>query len=101
MIIEINEPTMRTKLAAFDYDWTLVKPKNDRTFPKDVDDWEFLYSNVTEFLKNYHDKGYMIVIFTNQTKEWKIDQIKKNLPITNFLSLKMKWKNYILICLML
>ena len=36
---------MQTKMASFDYDWTLVKPKNDRTFPKDIDDWEFLYSN--------------------------------------------------------
>ena len=86
MIIEINEPTMRSKMASFDYDWTLVKPKNDRTFPKDIDDWEFLYSDVIDIIKDYHKKDYMIVIFTNQTKEWKIEQIKNvmtsmNIPI--------------------
>jgi bifunctional polynucleotide phosphatase/kinase len=83
MMIEINEPVMRSKMASFDYDWTLVKPKDDRPFPKDVDDWEFLFSNIIEILTKYHEDGYMIVIFTNQTKKWKIEQIKNVMSSIN------------------
>ena len=63
-------------MAAFDYDWTLVCPTNGKTFPKDVNDWKLLYANVSNILKEYHEQDFMIVIFTNQTKEWKIEQIK-------------------------
>ena len=65
----------RKKVAAFDYDHTLVKPKNG-TFPKDVDDWMWLRPNVPSIVKQYYAKGYCIVIFTNQTKKWKETQIK-------------------------
>jgi hypothetical protein len=26
-------------IAAFDLDWTLIKPKSGKTFPKNKDDW--------------------------------------------------------------
>jgi hypothetical protein len=42
-------------MAAFDYDWTLVNPKNANTFPKNVDDWEWIYPNVPDKLKKYHE----------------------------------------------
>lgn len=38
-------------IAAFDFDWTIVKPKESRTFPKDILDWEWLRENVKENLK--------------------------------------------------
>lgn len=81
-----NEPTYRTKMAAFDYDWTLVCPKNEKTFPTDVNDWKFLYPNIKSKLKKYYDDGFMLVIFTNQSKEWKLEQLQivmkeLNLPI--------------------
>lgn len=63
------------KIAAFDFDWTLVKPKSGRKFPKDSDDWEWLFPNIQHVIQNYHKQGFTIVIFTNQTKQFKLDQI--------------------------
>ncbi len=76
IIYKINEPKFRTKMASFDYDWTLVSPKNGKTFPKNVDDWTWLYPNIITKLKELYDDNYMIVIFSNQSKEWKHEQIK-------------------------
>lgn len=76
IIYKINEPKFRTKMASFDYDWTLVSPKNGKTFPKDVDDWTWLYPNIITKIKELYDDNYMIVIFSNQSKEWKHEQIK-------------------------
>ena len=66
------------RLACFDYDWTLIKPKNGRTFPKDKDYWMWLRPNVPDIIKTL-SKSYNIVIFTNQTKLWKLDMIKESL----------------------
>ena len=75
------------KIAAFDYDWTLVRPKNFKTFPDDVDDWVWLYPSVPAKIQELFYSGYMICIFTNQSKDWKIDQIQQvvellKVPIT-------------------
>ena len=37
------ENEISTKIAAFDLDYTLIKPKSNKLFPKDKDDWKFLY----------------------------------------------------------
>jgi bifunctional polynucleotide phosphatase/kinase len=63
-------------MAAFDYDWTLVSPKGGKTFPSNVDDWEWLYPSIPEKIKGYYEDGFMIVIFTNQSKAWKHEQIQ-------------------------
>ena len=76
IIYKINEPKIREKMASFDYDWTLVSPKNGKTFPKSVDDWVWLYPNIIDKIKELYDNDYMIVIFSNQSKEWKHEQIK-------------------------
>lgn len=62
-------------IAAFDFDWTIIKPKNGKEFPKNKDDWEFLRNNTKDIIKNYA-KTHDLVIFTSQTKEWKIDMIR-------------------------
>lgn len=51
-------------IAAFDLDWTLVRPIKGR-FPKNEDDWEFLPGRLY-ILKKYIDFGYTLAIFTNQ-----------------------------------
>ena len=53
-------------VAAFDLDHTLIKPKNGRTHPKDKDDFMLFDSKVIELLKEYYNKNYEIVIFSNQ-----------------------------------
>lgn len=76
VLMNINGAEYREKMAAFDFDWTLVSPKGGKTFPSDVDDWELLYPNIPDKLKTYYEEGYMIAIFTNQSKPWKLQQIE-------------------------
>ena len=61
---EIND--IKEKIAAFDLDFTLIKPKNYKRFPKDKYDWEVLYDNVKLYLNSLIDNDYCIIIFTNQ-----------------------------------
>jgi bifunctional polynucleotide phosphatase/kinase len=63
-------------MVGLDYDWTLVNPKGGATFPTNIDDWEWYSSIVPEKLQKYYDDGYMLVVFTNQSKPWKCDQIR-------------------------
>ena len=53
-------------VVAFDLDHTLIKPKSGRTHPKDKDDFMLYNAEVIEKLKEYNDKDYQIVIFSNQ-----------------------------------
>lgn len=76
VLLNIIGAEYKDKMAAFDFDWTLVSPKGGKTFPADIDDWELLYPNIADKLKKYFDDGFMIVIFTNQSKPWKLEQIE-------------------------
>lgn len=78
-LYKLHSPRFRKRIAAFDYDWTLVRPKTSGTFPKNVDDWQWLMPSVPETLAALYKKGFMIVIFTNQSKDWKEQQILKAL----------------------
>lgn len=80
---KINNPEYRKKMASFDYDWTLVNPESDSTIAKDNTDWEWYYHTIPEKLKELYNDGYMIVIFTNQSKSWRIQQIKNVLASLN------------------
>jgi len=71
MIIKHFTPRFRSKICFIDYDSTIVKPTKG-VFPKDVNDWTYLRKNVKDVIKSQYAKGYMIVIVTNQSKEWKI-----------------------------
>ena len=97
VIYKINDPQFRIKMLGLDYDHTIVQPKDGKTFPKDINDWEWLYDSVPSTIKSYYDNGYMIVIFTNQSKEWKLEQIKniaKLLNIPLFISIGFEKKEY-------
>lgn len=74
-LYSINKPRHRSKVAILDFDWTICKPKNNKTFPKDIDDWEWLRPSVPDVIKNLYKKGFAICIATNQSKEWKHTQI--------------------------
>lgn len=77
VVLNINNAIVRPKMASFDYDWTLVNPKDGKTFPTSIDDWVWLYPNVPTKLIEYYENDYMIVIFTNQSKKWKYEQIQQ------------------------
>jgi bifunctional polynucleotide phosphatase/kinase len=79
----LNNAQHKEKMAAFDYDWTLVKPKYGKKFPSNINDWEWLFPSITSKLIACYEQGYMIVIFTNQSKPWKHEQIKQVLRTLN------------------
>jgi len=85
------------KIACFDLDYTLIKPKSGKKFPIDKNDHMWLYENVPEILKNYYNNNYTIVVFTNQKNiknyddfKYKLEQIqiKLNIPINYLVSIK-------------
>lgn len=97
IIYNINNAVIKPKMASFDYDWTLVNPIDGKTFASDIDDYEWMYPNIPDKLKQYHKDGYMIVVFTNQSKEWKCQQIQKvmkQLKIPLFIIISMKKEEY-------
>ena len=75
----LNAPPTGTptpsKLAIFDFDWTLVRPREGRTFPRDVDDWQWTQPSVPTMLQGIA-ATHTVVILTDQTKQWKLDQIR-------------------------
>lgn len=80
-VFEINGPidNNNQKIICLDYDWTLCKPKNGKTFPSNKDDYVWLRPKVPEIIKNLSVDGYTIYVFTTQTKLWKLDMIKESL----------------------
>ena len=51
---KFNNFYIRQKIAAFDMDHTLVKPKNNRKFPKDENDWEWYNESVVGLLGSFN-----------------------------------------------
>ena len=45
--------TDKVKLALFDLDWTLIKPKSGKRRPESADDWQFLRKNTITKLKEF------------------------------------------------
>lgn len=70
-----------SKIASFDYDHTLVRPLENRKFPKDENDYMWLLPTIPDVLQNLYSEGYLVVIFTNQSKEWKKKHITNSLSV--------------------
>ncbi|KAL1925046.1 uncharacterized protein VTP21DRAFT_4700 [Calcarisporiella thermophila] len=66
MLAAHMNPAGNAKIAAFDLDGTLIKPKQGRRHPKDSSDWEWWNPVVPLRLRSLHEEGYKVVIFTNQ-----------------------------------
>ncbi len=57
------------KIAAFDLDDTLITSKESgKTWTRSATSWKWWDSSVPGKLKALHDKGYFVVIFSNQSK---------------------------------
>jgi len=82
-ITRIGDFQISNKIAAFDYDHTLIKPKEGKTFASNIDDWSWYLSNIPDKLRSLNKQNYSIVIFSNQSKEWKCDQISNVLSSLN------------------
>lgn len=57
----------QSAIAGFDLDGTLIKTKSGARFPKDPDDWVLNINSIPQKLQKLSEKGYKIVIFTNQS----------------------------------
>ena len=83
-VIKLNGFRYRNKILCLDYDWTLVIPKTPGSiFPKSVDDWTWSRSTVPSTLESMYKKGYCLIVTTNQSKPWKVDQIRQSLTSLN------------------
>lgn len=56
----------KRRIAAFDFDSTLIKSASGRTFSRDASDWKWWDSCVPGRLKDLHADGYLIAIISNQ-----------------------------------
>ncbi|PVH94624.1 PNK3P-domain-containing protein [Periconia macrospinosa] len=56
----------KRKIAAFDFDSTLIKPASDRKFAKDASDWKWWDPCVPGKLRQLHEEGYLVVVLSNQ-----------------------------------
>jgi bifunctional polynucleotide phosphatase/kinase len=68
MICNINNAVPRSKMAGFDFDFTLFKPKNNKIFFENINDWELMDPSIPYKLHRLLDNNYMIVVFTNYLK---------------------------------
>lgn len=71
-----NNHKYDNKIAGFDLDNTLIKTKSGNIFPKNSDDWVFLYFNTVSKIRELYNDGFYIKIITNQKnlknmEEWK------------------------------
>lgn len=53
-------------IASFDLDNTLITTKSGKKFPINGDDYKYTFDNVKDKIDELINKGYKIVIFTNQ-----------------------------------
>ena len=51
------------KLACFDLDGTLIKPKSGSTFPKSSNDWKFLHKNIKDNFSELLDEGFYCYLY--------------------------------------
>ena len=73
-IIVKNGDLSKKPHAVFDLDYTLIKTKSGRKFPKDGDDWVYLYDNTREMLLEMSG-AYNIILFTNQKRVRKAEEL--------------------------
>lgn len=70
-----------SRFAIFDVDWTLIKPKEGRKFPQNVDDWQWLRPSVPETVRKFFVDGFEIIFLTDQSKPWKVTMIENVIRI--------------------
>ncbi|KAF2002643.1 PNK3P-domain-containing protein [Amniculicola lignicola CBS 123094] len=54
------------RIAAFDFDSTLISTISGKHFARDAADWKWWHSSVPEALRKLNEDGYTIIIISNQ-----------------------------------
>ncbi|GAA6052022.1 hypothetical protein JCM3770_002325 [Rhodotorula araucariae] len=80
---EWDKPAPSSKVAAFDLDGTLIRPREGRKYPKNDTDWEWLSPHIVSTLRNLHADGFSIVIISNQglKLDSRINYFKRKMPV--------------------
>ncbi|KAI5084341.1 hypothetical protein GOP47_0000510 [Adiantum capillus-veneris] len=70
IINETDDTLAKDKIAGFDFDGCLVKTSVQR---HGADAWSLLYPSIPKKMQEYHNAGYKLVIFTNESNidRWK------------------------------
>ena len=68
ILYSLNKANNFSRIAAFDLDGVIIRPKSGRVFPKDKDDWMFWNENVVPKIRELNKNHHRIVIFSNQSK---------------------------------
>ncbi|KAL3427713.1 polynucleotide kinase 3 phosphatase [Phlyctema vagabunda] len=62
-----STPTTKEKIAAFDFDSTLITTSSGKVFASDAHDWKWWHPSVPSILqKLYSEDGYKVVVLSNQ-----------------------------------
>lgn len=89
---------LKSKIAAFDIDTTIITTKSKKKFAINKDDWMLLYKETKEVLEKLNKEGYSIIFISNQAglktgediSGWttKIDNVQQllNIPISVYAS---------------
>jgi len=76
------------KVAGFDLDHTIIKPKMNKRFSTTSDDWLFYHPDVDQKIRKYYNDEYNIVIVSNQkgisTGKVKLVDWQKKLELIEF-----------------
>ena len=59
-------PRAKQRLAAFDFDSTLITSASGKVFSRDATDWKWWDSSVPGRLKDLHNNGVLLAIVSNQ-----------------------------------
>ncbi|KAM0788200.1 hypothetical protein ACM66B_001359 [Microbotryomycetes sp. NB124-2] len=65
-IWEPEQWKMKRKVLALDIDGTLITTASGNRWPKNEEDFKWLYNNVPRKLKEAHEQGYAIILISNQ-----------------------------------
>lgn len=86
IFLQVGKVKIYNKLACFDVDWTLIKPKSNRKFPKNNDDLQIWDKSIIKRLNNLIKDQYTIVLITNQKNKNNENAIEKANNIYKILS---------------
>ncbi|KAF9738760.1 bifunctional polynucleotide phosphatase/kinase [Paraphaeosphaeria minitans] len=56
----------KRKIAAFDFDSTLITPASGKKFGRDATDWKWWHGSVPQKLRQLHEDGYVVAVLSNQ-----------------------------------
>lgn len=64
LVVKNDKFNLNLPFIGFDYDYTLIKPKSGKKWPKDENDWDYINNRIKDKLKSIENAN--IIILTNQ-----------------------------------